>query len=276
MEFILTSFPSCSSALEPDLEAVSSFSFRDLFKPERRIKVPAITLDAAITEQGLGGIDWLKLDTQGLDLILIKSLAEASQEKLLAVEIEPGFIHAYKKESLFPECHDWMLENGFWLADLEMQRYAKIRPETQARLVKSHSINPSPFTRQLPGLADRGRGDLSARNHLVRGARAFSRNAGQGVRLLRPDQADRPRLRSLAALRDPLRHGRSRPSNAQPSRSAIRTPETPPRPAHPHPRQPRQTPHQKKRLSGMITSFFFAAVDERAKNPSGMRALLDW
>ncbi|MGI9507735.1 MAG: FkbM family methyltransferase [Geminicoccaceae bacterium] len=151
MEFILTSFPSCSSALEPDLEAVSSFSFRDLFKPERRAKVPAITLDDAIREQELDGIDWLKLDTQGLDLILIKSLAKTSQEKLLAVEIEPGFIHAYKKESLFPECHDWMLENGFWLADLEMQRYAKIRPETQARLVKSHSINPSPFTRQLPG-----------------------------------------------------------------------------------------------------------------------------
>lgn len=151
MEFILTRYPSCSSALEPDVEAVSSFAFRDLFQPERRAKVPAITFDDAVREQGLDGIDWLKLDSQGLDLILIKSLAKASQDKLLAVEIEPGFIHAYKQESLFPECHSWMLDNGFWLADLYMQRYPKIRPETQARLVKSHSINPSPFTPQLQG-----------------------------------------------------------------------------------------------------------------------------
>lgn len=151
MEFILTRYPSCSSALEPDIEAVSSFAFRDLFQPERRAKVPAITLDQAVSDQALHGIDWLKLDAQGLDLILIESLAQESQDKLLAVEIEPGFIHAYKGESLFPECHSWMLANGFWLADLNMQRFPKIRPETQAQLVKSHSINPSPFTRQFQG-----------------------------------------------------------------------------------------------------------------------------
>ncbi|MDH3659414.1 MAG: FkbM family methyltransferase [Alphaproteobacteria bacterium] len=151
LEFILTRYPSCSSVLEPDLEAVSSFAFRDLFQPERRVKVPAITLDQAIEQQGLAGIDWLKLDAQGLDLALIRSLSQANQDKLLAIEIEPGFIHAYKGESLFPECHGWMLENGFWLADLNMQRFPKIRPETQARLAKSHGINPSPFARQIPG-----------------------------------------------------------------------------------------------------------------------------
>jgi hypothetical protein len=151
MEFILTRYPSCSSALEPDLEAVSSFAFRDLFQPERRAKVPAITLDDALSQQGLDGIDWLKLDAQGLDLILIQSLSQPNQEQLLAIEIEPGFIHAYKGESLFPECHGWMLENGFWLADLNMQRFPKIRPETQAKLAKSHGINPSPFARQIQG-----------------------------------------------------------------------------------------------------------------------------
>lgn len=130
VDFILTENPSCSSLLEPDLEALGSFSFRDLFKVSRRTKLPATSLNRILAEHDLAGAHWIKVDAQGADLNLIKSLSEDNHRTLLAVDIEPGFIHAYKEEALFPECHTWLDQQGFWLADLQYQAYAKIRPET--------------------------------------------------------------------------------------------------------------------------------------------------
>lgn len=135
--FILTEYPSCSSMLEPDLEALGSFVFRDYFKPVKRVSAPATSLNRVVSEHGLAGINWLKIDSQGLDLRILKSLSPDNLGRLLAVDIEPGLIDAYKDEDLFPECHSWLKANGFWMAEYHCQAYAKIRPETVARLERA-------------------------------------------------------------------------------------------------------------------------------------------
>ena len=133
-DFILTEYPSCSSTLEADLDSLGSFAFRDYFKPVKRVCVQATSLNRAVADHGLAGINWLKVDSQGLDLRILKSLSAGNLDKLLAVDIEPGLIDAYKQEDLFPECHSWLKSNGFWMAELACQAYAKIRPETVERL----------------------------------------------------------------------------------------------------------------------------------------------
>ena len=133
-DFILTEYPSCSSMLEADLESLGSFVFRDYFKPVKRVSVQATSLNRVVADHALTGINWLKVDSQGLDLRILKSLTAGNLDRLLAVEIEPGLIDAYKDEDLFPECHSWLKANGFWMAEFACQTYAKIRPETVGRL----------------------------------------------------------------------------------------------------------------------------------------------
>jgi hypothetical protein len=130
VEFVLTRFPYCSSTLEPDLEALGNYSFRDHFVPESRESVQATSLNRVIDERGLTGIDWLKLDSQGTDLRIIRSLGPKALADLTAVEVEPGFINAYVGEDLFHDVHRDLTENGFWLCDLNCQAYPRVRPES--------------------------------------------------------------------------------------------------------------------------------------------------
>ena len=134
VEFVLTQFPPCSSVLEPDLDALKEMIFHDYFVPESRASVPATNLEAVIADLGIERYDWVKLDSQGTDLRILQSLSETQLAKISAIEIEPGLIEAYQGEDRFPELHQFLLHSGFWLSDLNLQRYARVSPDSFRRL----------------------------------------------------------------------------------------------------------------------------------------------
>ncbi len=143
VEFHLTSSPYCSSTLPPDLPSLSDYSIHDLFLTEGRVRVPAITLDAALAQLQLDRIDWLKLDTQGIDLRLFQSLSDPVRSGILALDMEPGLIAAYSGEDMFMESHRYMLDHGFWLSDLKVCGAARVRSTTL------QVMNPEISTRQF-------------------------------------------------------------------------------------------------------------------------------
>jgi methyltransferase FkbM-like protein len=149
VEFILTKYPSCSSMLEPDLDALSSFSFQDYFTPVDKQKVSATSINRTIKEQTLDGIHWLKLDSQGADLRLLKSISDEYIKNLFAIDIEPGLVKAYKNEDMFTDCHDWLINNGFWICKLEYQAYPKIRPSTLKTLSSSLKMDDKELIRRM-------------------------------------------------------------------------------------------------------------------------------
>jgi len=128
--FFLTKHPECSSSLRPDFDSLSNYLFADCFKVEQEVSVPATTLNAAIGGLNLPGIDWLKLDTQGTDLRIFRSLTPDLQAKVLALDIEPGLIDAYEGEDLFIDCHRYLTENGFWLSNLNVRGPVRMRSST--------------------------------------------------------------------------------------------------------------------------------------------------
>lgn len=150
VDFILTEYPGCSSMLEPDIDALSSFSFRDYFRPVNRETVTATSLNRTIESENLEAIHWIKLDSQGADLRLLQSLADRYQNHLMAVDIEPGLIKAYKDEDLFTDCHAWLINEGFWMSRLEYQAYPKIRPGTLADMSNYAGVDPKQLMKQLP------------------------------------------------------------------------------------------------------------------------------
>ena len=128
--FYLTEFPQCSSMLEPDAAALAPYLFADLFKVDRKVEIETTTLAAVMDDLNLSAIDWLKIDTQGRDLSVILGLDEARRERLLCVEVEPGFTPFYRDEESFFDIDTALRARGFWLAHLKPQQFPRVRAST--------------------------------------------------------------------------------------------------------------------------------------------------
>jgi hypothetical protein len=150
VDFFLTRSPFCSSTLEPDLEALSKWPFQDLFTVEKKIKLKAVQLVEALVNLKIFYIDWLKIDTQGTDLRLFKSIPDAVSRKILAVEFEPGIIDAYKEEDKLYEVIHHMNKTDFFMSDIIVKGVQRLNPKMiqslsglKQRAIKgAHKISP--------------------------------------------------------------------------------------------------------------------------------------
>ncbi len=129
----LTRSPQCSSTLRPNAVALGEWAFAGFFAVEQTRSCAATTLMSALAAQGIERIDWLKCDTQGLDLGIFQSLPPEERMRLLAVEFEPGLINAYEGEDKLAEVLAAMGREPFWLADLSVCGTPRGRPEMFTR-----------------------------------------------------------------------------------------------------------------------------------------------
>jgi hypothetical protein len=151
----LTQSPQCSSLLRPKPEALCEWTFADFFVVNEAREVAARTLADALAAEGIARIDWLKCDTQGLDLKLFQSLALAWRERLLAVEFEPGLIDSYEGEDKLAHVLLAMEREPFWLQELKTGGV----PRARLKLVReAFGPDVAPWVRRLgpcaPGWAN--------------------------------------------------------------------------------------------------------------------------
>ena len=141
--FYLTKSPFCSSVLKPDSKSLSNFIFSDYFTIERETPVRATTLNSIIERLSLRGVDWLKTDSQGTDFRIFNSLSKDIRSKVLALDIEPGFIDAYLGEDLFVDAHKSLVKQGFWLSNLKVCGEVRLKKTTLDKLPQLDSeANP--------------------------------------------------------------------------------------------------------------------------------------
>ncbi|HZP58951.1 MAG TPA: FkbM family methyltransferase [Opitutaceae bacterium] len=129
----LTRSPFCSSTLRPRPDKIGEWAYADFFEVVEAKEFSAITLADALAAQGLTRIDWLKCDTQGLDLQIFLSLPVACREQLLAVEFEPGIAEAYEGEDRLADVLSAMAHEPFWLSDLQVGKTPRGRPDLLRR-----------------------------------------------------------------------------------------------------------------------------------------------
>jgi FkbM family methyltransferase len=124
--FHLTASPFCSSRLAPRLDELGHYAFAPLFEVERKVEVRALGLSEALTDLGLERIDWIKIDSQGTDLRLFRSVADDLARTVLVAEFEPGIIDAYEDEDLLSDVLVEMRARGFWVSDLRPRGSTRI------------------------------------------------------------------------------------------------------------------------------------------------------
>lgn len=137
----LTRSPQCSSTLRPRADAVGEWAFAEFFEVQETRAFAATALAQALQTEGLARVDWLKCDTQGLDLKIFLSLPTEWRGRMLAAEFEPGLIDAYEGEDKVADVLAAMAREPFWLSDLRVGATPRGRPALLAEKLGAGSVS---------------------------------------------------------------------------------------------------------------------------------------
>lgn len=122
LDFYLTKNPFCSSTLKPDFTVTSQYVYEDYFEINKKVKINNISLSIALKKLQINKIDWLKTDSQGIDLRIYKSLKQEVQDHILAIDFEPGLLATYQGEDTVFQIMSYMNQKkGFWLSGFDVQ-----------------------------------------------------------------------------------------------------------------------------------------------------------
>lgn len=108
-----------SSIFEPDRAFLDTFPDADRFTIEGTAEVIVDTLDNQLAARGIDDIDFVKADTQGSELFVLKGGAGALQASGFGVEVEVEFTPIYKGQPLFADVDAFMRRLGYQLFDLK-------------------------------------------------------------------------------------------------------------------------------------------------------------
>ncbi len=142
-DFHLTKSPYCSSILEPDLEKLKIWAYAEKFEVVGKEQINVKSLAKILTELKLDRIDWFKSDSQGVDLRIFKSLSESVRNKIIAAELEPGFIDSYKGEDKLSQIISSFERENFWISDITIKGSQRITKE------QLNNFSGVPFMRKL-------------------------------------------------------------------------------------------------------------------------------
>ncbi|NME68431.1 hypothetical protein [Flammeovirga aprica] len=140
LDFYLTKSPYCSSTLLPNPDSVKDYIFSPFFELDRTIQLNNISISHALEKLSLGYIDWLKTDSQGIDLRIWRSLDTSIQDNTLAIDFEPGLTQTYNGEDNASSILNYMADKNFWLSEYEVQKVIRGNHETYENLF-SGAIN---------------------------------------------------------------------------------------------------------------------------------------
>ena len=114
----ITRKPGMSSLLEPDREVTRRYCLNRKFEVVSDVTVPTLPLDDAAATYGFTDAAFLKVDTQGTELDILRSGAHLVRESLLGIHTEAEFQPFYKGQALFADVDQHLRANGFMLVSL--------------------------------------------------------------------------------------------------------------------------------------------------------------
>ena len=121
-DFYITSYTSACGFYKPDKKIVRRFGREDIFEITDITKVKTIDLDSFSNEYELPNIDFIKLDTEGSELDILKGAEKTLKNSVLGLSIEVEFIKMYLDQPLFSEIDQYLRLLNFELYDLDLNR----------------------------------------------------------------------------------------------------------------------------------------------------------
>ena len=116
--YVLNKRPQSSSMYEPDKKSLTIYGFKEkdfhLFDVEKTEMVECDTLSSSLKELDINTLDYLKIDTQGAELEILKGL---ESYRPLIIKCEVQIFPMYKKEPNWTEVTDLLYKLGYMVSD---------------------------------------------------------------------------------------------------------------------------------------------------------------
>ncbi len=110
----ITKEPACSSLHAPIQFLANNYPSLDCITPEQMVTVNVTTIKQWANEHAIDTIDYIKIDTQGSELEILKG-AEDLLDSVRCIDIEVEFNPIYEGQTLFGETDTYLRSKGFML-----------------------------------------------------------------------------------------------------------------------------------------------------------------
>ncbi len=116
--FHITEHRGGCTTFEPNKESMIWETYlHDLGIVEEKVEVPCTTLDKFCADKAIHP-DYIKLDTEGSELSILKGCPRELDESILGIYAEVQFNTTYEGASLFPRVMDYLNDHDFYLVNL--------------------------------------------------------------------------------------------------------------------------------------------------------------
>ena len=121
-----------SSLLEPDVEILNRFPDAGRFAVEKQIALDTKRVDDLVAQNAIGDVHFLKVDTQGSELEILRS-GERTLQRTIGIDCEVEFTPIYKDQPCFDEIHRYLTGLGFELFDIKRCFWTRDRRTVQRK-----------------------------------------------------------------------------------------------------------------------------------------------
>lgn len=116
-----------STFLDPDLRN----SWFERFRPGQsdvvaEVPVEMQTVDRFCREKDLV-VDFLKIDTEGTELHVLRGAKDQLEENIIGIRSSASFLRYYQNQPIFSDIHDFLIDQGFYLLNLDYEGYGTPR-----------------------------------------------------------------------------------------------------------------------------------------------------
>lgn len=118
VDFNLCRKQQVSSVYLPNLDFLTNFPDSERFEVVKTIKIQTETLDNQLRKNSISEIDFIKIDTQGYELPILKG-SIGYLDIAIGLELEVEFAPLYENQPLFNEVDSFVREKGFELFDIK-------------------------------------------------------------------------------------------------------------------------------------------------------------
>jgi FkbM family methyltransferase len=139
VELHLTAEEGDSSVLTPNRPFLSRFPGAERFDVVETRTVAGDTLDHQLAAGGIEHVDFIKLDTQGSELMVLEGARETLRRGVFGIEVEVELNPMYEQQPLLSDVDHFLRPFGYELFDLEPRRW-KYRAGQELALTRGQIV----------------------------------------------------------------------------------------------------------------------------------------
>jgi FkbM family methyltransferase len=130
----------CASVLEPNMDILAFYPIRSWFEVQREIEIELRRYDSLMKEVAFPAVDFVKVDTQGLELDILKGMGRHLRDAI-CLELEVHLLPLYRDQALLPEVYQYLFDKGFELITMQQQgRFEGAAIEFNAFFIKRFEL----------------------------------------------------------------------------------------------------------------------------------------